>query len=336
MHLFLALVVLAAVLATLAHPGEARDQSAEIKLNSTPVNFSRLPGGERLGRLSFRGGIILSSDDERFGGFSSLAISSDGRSLLTVSDDGWWLKAALTYRGGRLASASQAVIQPLRDRRGRRAKYKRNRDAEALALDPAGDLDTFAYVGFEMRSRIEKFDLRKKGLAATPEPIPAPASIAKGPYNRQLEALGKLTHGPWKGSLIALSENHLDKSGNIRGWILNGEKSHGFTVKRFEDFDITDLAVLPDGSIITLERSYVAGGFPGMAIRLFPSSHLAPGKVITPDLLFMGRQPFYLIDNMEGIAAHNRDGELRITIISDDNFNRGAQRTLLLQFTLRP
>ena len=37
---------------------------------------------------------------------------------------------------------------------------------------------------------------------------------------------------------------------------------------------------------------------------------------------------------MEGIAVHRSPGgELRITIISDDNFNP-VQRTLLLQFAL--
>jgi hypothetical protein len=338
MHLLvLAFALLAAALAAIAFPGEAREQPNNIQLTSTPVNFARFSlGSERLGKLAFRGGIMLASDDERFGGFSGLAVSSDGRSLLAISDDGWWLKADLTYRADRLMEAGRAVLQPLRDRRGGRAKSKRNRDAEALALDPAGDLDAFAYVGFEMRPRIERFDLRRKGLAATPVRIPTPASIAKGPYNRQLEALGKLTHGPWKGSLIALSEKHFDKSGNIRGWILDGEENHGFAIKRFEDFDITDLAVLPDGSIITLERSYVPGGLPGMAIRRFSAPNLAPGSIIAPDLLFAGRQPFYLIDNMEGIAVHKWNGELRITTISDDNYNRGVQRTLLLQFALLP
>jgi hypothetical protein len=253
-----------------------------------------------------------------------------------VSDDGWWLKAKVTYREDRLAGVSEAVLQPLLDRRGRRAKSKRNRDAEALTVAPAGDIDGLAFVGFEMRPHIERFDLGRKGLAATPVRVSTPAVIAKGPYNRQLEALGMLSSGPWKGALIALSEKNLDKAGNIRGWILEGEKSHGFAVKRFEDYDVTDLAILPGGGVLTLERSYVPGGLPGMAIRHFPASSLKPGNVIAPDLLFAGRQPFYLIDNMEGIAVHQLNDELRITVISDDNYNRGVQHTLLLQFALRP
>lgn len=334
---FLAIALLAAIFAATAFPGDARERSADIQVTAKPVSFTRLRLGEgRVRRLKYRGGVMLSSDDTRFGGFSGLAISVDGRTILAVSDDGWWLKAKVLYRNGLLADVSEAVLEPLLDKQGRRPKSKRNRDAEALAIDPPGDIDASAYVGFEMRPHIERFDLGRKGFGATPVRISTPPAIIKGPYNQQLEALGKLSKGRWKGSLIALSEKNLDKAGNIRGWILDGGKSHGFAVKRFEDYDITDLAILPDGGVLTLERSYVPGGLPGMAIRYFPAASLTPDSVIVPDLLFAGRQPFYLIDNMEGIAVHQGNDELRITVISDDNYNRGVQRTLLLQFALLP
>jgi hypothetical protein len=42
------------------------------------------------------------------------------------------------------------------------------------------------------------------------------------------------------------------------------------------------------------------------------------------------------VDNMEGIDAHlTADGDTVLTMVSDDNFSL-IQRTLLLQFTLRP
>jgi hypothetical protein len=37
---------------------------------------------------------------------------------------------------------------------------------------------------------------------------------------------------------------------------------------------------------------------------------------------------------MEGIAVSETAGETRVTLISDDNYNRRLQRTLLLQFAL--
>ncbi len=40
------------------------------------------------------------------------------------------------------------------------------------------------------------------------------------------------------------------------------------------------------------------------------------------------------IDNMEGLDVHrNEDGDIVLTMVSDDNFSL-LQRTLLLQFTL--
>jgi hypothetical protein len=39
-----------------------------------------------------------------------------------------------------------------------------------------------------------------------------------------------------------------------------------------------------------------------------------------------------VIDNMEAIALCEREGETRVTLMSDDNFNPTVQSTILLQF----
>jgi hypothetical protein len=39
---------------------------------------------------------------------------------------------------------------------------------------------------------------------------------------------------------------------------------------------------------------------------------------------------------MEGIASCEHEGEARITVMSDNNFNATLQRTLLLQFAYEP
>ena len=49
------------------------------------------------GTLIYRGGLVLTSPDTRFGGLSGLVISSDGTELVSVSDRGWWLQARLGY-----------------------------------------------------------------------------------------------------------------------------------------------------------------------------------------------------------------------------------------------
>jgi hypothetical protein len=45
--------------------------------------------------------------------------------------------------------------------------------------------------------------------------------------------------------------------------------------------------------------------------------------------------PFYRIDNMEGIAVSEVNGETRLTVVSDNNYRPEFQRTLLLQFALK-
>ena len=83
-------------------------------------------------------------------------------------------------------------------------------------------------------------------------------------------------------------------------------------------------------------RSCSASTFPGMAVSRFPASAIAPGKTVIPETLLEARMPFYAIDNMEGIAVCQRNGELRVNILSDNNFNTQQQRTLLLQFAYTP
>lgn len=71
-----------------------------------------------------------------------------------------------------------------------------------------------------------------------------------------------------------------------------------------------------------------------MRIRRIPKEEIRPGALMEGDVLIEADMGFD-IDNMEGIAVHNgADGEVVITIISDDNFNSFLQRTVLLQFAL--
>ena len=307
----------------------------EIPLTVTVAAFAPLLFGlEDLGGLEFRGGLAISSSDRRFGGLSSLALSSDGTGLLAVSDDGWWFKARIDYAGGRPAGLSAAEIAPLLGRTGIRPASKRGRDAEALALARPGDLEGKVYVGFESRTQVLAYDLGRSGLKAKPRPVQIPAALRRGPINGELEALARWSDGPDAGAFIAVSESNFDKSGNIRAWIFGPGTPRAFTIARHEDYKITDIALLPGGDVVTVERSYATSIMPGMAIRRFAAGAIRGGALVKPRLLFAGRQPFYAIDNMEGIAFHRVAGEDRISVISDDNFNR-EQRTLLYQFALR-
>jgi hypothetical protein len=138
--------------------------------------------------------------------------------------------------------------------------------------------------------------------------------------------------------LLAISERGLDKDGNIQGFLLGGpslgaSSSGEFSVKRIGEFDVTDCAVTPKGDLLVLERSFSRLRGVGMRIRRVPLASVVPGATVDGPTLFEADMG-YQIDNMEGLSVHRAaDGQLVLTLISDDNFSI-IQRTLLLQFTL--
>jgi hypothetical protein len=197
-------------------------------------------------------------------------------------------------------------------------------------------IDGKVIVGFESRARAGLYDLGKDGFKARFKDLKLPKAVAKGPSNQELEAIGRFASGPLAGSMLAISELNKDENGDIRAWIWGGKKAFSFSIKQYEDYAITDLAILPDGDVLTVERSFSATSLPGMAVRRIKTEDIVADGAVAPTLIFSGRMPFYRIDNMEGIAVSKLNGETRVTIISDNNYRPQFQRTLLLQFALKP
>jgi hypothetical protein len=315
-------------------PSHAED-ATPFTVTTMPIeSFDLLGVQSKFGSLEWRGGLELKSTDKRFGGLSGLALSADGKNLLAVSDIGNWFRANLIYEDGRLAGLTDPEIAPLLDKAGKPLNGKSWSDAEALSPWQPGEIDGKVIVGFETRTRAGIYDLGKHGLKARMEPLPIPRDIPRARINSELEAIGRFAAGPLKGRFVAVAEENFDAHGNIRAWIFGGKQSFSFSIKRNADYVITDLTIL-DASIVTVERSFGTTVLPGAAIRQFPIDAIEADATVEPRVLFEGRAPFYTIDNMEGIAvSKSEDGETRLTLISDDNFRRGTQRTLLLQFAL--
>ena len=319
----------------LAAPAGAQEEALSVR--TQPVkSFTMFSQLVTFGGLEWRGGIELASDDERFGGLSSLELSADGTGLLAVSDRGFWLKAGLTYTDGHLSGLADPVMAPLLGPDGKPLKGKVRSDAEALAGWEPMRIDGKVIVGFESRARAGLYDLGKDGFKARFKDLKLPKAVAKGPRNQELEAIGRFSTGPLAGSILAISELNKDENGDIRAWIWGGRKAFSFSVKQYEDYAITDLAILPDGDVLTIERSFSGTSLPGMAIRRIKTEDIVADGAVAPSLVFSGRMPFYRIDNMEGIAVSQLNGETRVTVISDNNYRPQFQRTLLLQFALKP
>ncbi|MGN6570176.1 MAG: esterase-like activity of phytase family protein [Pseudolabrys sp.] len=325
-------LLLAAAIAWAAEGLRTSAAPAHISIDATPITSfdNRDPSRVRFGALEFRGGLVLTSSYKAFGGVSALHMEADGAHFLAVTDNGSWLKARIVYDNGRPASIADAEMAPALASDGTPLAAHGWFDLESLAA--AGD-GAF-YVGIERVERIVRFDLRKDGLAAHGQPIKVPADFKSCKYNKSLECLAVPPAGsPHAGDLLAVTERSLDAQGNHRAFILNGDRVERFSVRRSDDFDISDCAVLPPGDLLLLERSFSLTAGVAMRIRRVPLSAIKDGALVDGAPLVTADMG-YQIDNMEGLGVHrNAQGETILTLVSDDNFS-AIQRNLLLQFAL--
>jgi hypothetical protein len=138
---------------------------------------------------------------------------------------------------------------------------------------------------------------------------------------------------PIGGALIAISERGMDEAKNIRGFLIGGPKPGLFSVKPSDDYDVVDCALTPNSDVLILERHFSWRRGVAMRIRRVPLADIVPGAVLEGSLLITADMGFQ-IDNMEGLSVHRAaNGDIVLTLVSDDNFSL-IQRTILLQFTL--
>jgi hypothetical protein len=283
----------------------------------------------RFGQLEFRGGLVLASKYEGFGGLSAIHLDAQGTHLLGVTDKGAWLRARIVYRHDRPARIADAEMAPLLGSDGKPLAARGWYDAESLT-----ESDGKFYVGIERVEKILRFDMGRDGLLARGEPVAVPADFKTLTRNRSLECLTIPPKGaPHAGTLIVVTERSLDDAGNLRGFLLRGAQTERFSVKRSGEFDVTDCAILPPADLLLLERTYTLALKLGMRIRRIPLASIKADAVVDGHALIEADLA-HEIDNMEGIAVHrNARGETIITLVSDDNFSP-IQRSLLLQFAL--
>ena len=326
---FLAILALALIPAAAQPPRDPGLQQIEIKSLAIEAFDPRNVSRKRFGALEFRGGLVLESPTKEFGGISSLRVGADGQRFVAVTDKSQWLRGRIVYRGTTPITIADAEMAPMLGPDGRPLRARGWYDTEALADD--GDT---LYVGIERAHRIVRFNFGKDGLLARGVPMPVPPAFRTLPHNASLECLVMAPKaGPLGGTLIAVSERGLDANGNIQGFLVGGATRGTFSLKRSDDFDVSDCAVAPGGKLLVLERRFSWTSGIAMRIRSVPLTAIKPNatvdgaEVVTAD---MG----YQIDNMEGLSVHRApDGALVLTLISDDNFSP-LQRTVLLQFTL--
>ncbi|WP_421787886.1 esterase-like activity of phytase family protein [Hyphobacterium sp.] len=303
-----------------------------IQTTSVPL-YPDTPERLDVGALEYRGGLVLSSEDERFGGLSAMEIHGDR--LLAISDSAYWLTAHLEFNeDGWLTDVSQAFYAPMLDADGMPLTGDAA-DAEGLA-----PLGSGAYaVSFERQHRIDRYDIAPdwSGIAiATPTPLEAPPGTDRLRNNGGIEALAPSQNGYWAGVEYPIVEGRPHSLWRMA----DGQEPVVTDYRAAEGFGVTGLARRGE-ALLVLERFYARDI--GNRIRVFEFENRYFDRQ-TGDVTLTARrlpgplaelEPGMTIDNFEGIAVSEVNGEMRIFILSDDNYNPD-QRTLLLSFAITP
>jgi hypothetical protein len=309
---------------------QAPSEPTPIEITATPIDSFSVGERERrdFGALTFRSGLELRSSSESFGGFSGLWRS--GEEIVALGDNTQWLTARVVSANRRLTGFANTIIAPVLGRDGRPLRRTRSYDTEGLTI--AGGI---AYVGIERTQEVMRFNWAKEGVRARAQAVPVPPEAMRLPRNQGLEAIGVAPpRSPLAGAVVVIAEQAGGTTTTpTRGFILSGARKGAFDVVRSGGFDVTDLAFLPSGEMLLLERrASLLRGF-GARIRRIAPDALFPEATVDGPVIFEADMA-HQVDNMEGLAVH-RDGagETIVSMISDDNFS-GLQRTVFLEFAL--
>jgi len=315
-------VLFAAILSASALP---------ISGNPIPVTFSIIEnfayygGKTRFGALEFRGGLVVSSKDKRFGGWSGIQVLPGGRDAVIVSDLGYLLEARLDYRDNRLSGISIPHLMPALPGSGK--GIKRN-DSEDLAIGAGNEI----IIALEEDNQQIVLRPMVDGKWVRPQRVRVPDAHRKLGINKGIESVALIPPGlPHAGHILAIAERPTRRSGSeIPCWILNAVTC---SIRKRDRFEITSARFLPDGDLLILERRLAPGFDLAMRLRRIPASQIG-GKAAMDGEIVMEADLSKQIDNMEGLSVHrDESGQTIITLVSDDNRNI-FQRTLILQFAL--
>lgn len=295
-----------------------------VEVTATPIAL----GVEEVGRLRFRGGLVLSSDDSVFGALSGFEVLDNNRALF-LNDDAEWFEARLVLdESGALTGFTDVRYAVMRDERGEFFSYDDNTaDSEGLTQL----LDGRFAASFEGTQTIQIFDMNRDGPFGPSSVGPRLAGTGVLPRNAGLEAIATAADG----SLVVGAEGSGLASTPIWRVRLDATEPTPPLIQfpLAPGYSLTALDRAPDGGFIALERFYAPIIGARAKIAYFPASALDSGAEVVPGVEELATlAPPMAIDNFEGIAAARMpDGATRIYIVSDDNYNR-HQRTILYAF----
>lgn len=296
--------------------------SFEQRVDIRAVPFD--PALARLGPFRLTGVWHLTSPHEWFGGYSALLAIAPGR-FLAFSDRGYVMDFPVS---------DQPSAGPARIGRaiGDAKVMKAASDIEAATYDPQRDE---IFLAMEFRNAIVRTTPALQGWQ-----MAFPRLMQGWSGNQGPEAMVRLTDGRF----IVLSERN-------GGWrdadshpaaLLASDPTRGAPEQRFtfvgtDGARPTDMAQLPDGRVLILQRT-LRWPFPP---RFSGSILLADPATLQPEGQWSGTRLTRLeaplpVDNFEGLAiTPAAGGKVHVWLISDDN-QAVTQRTLLWRLELDP
>jgi len=331
------LLLAAAIVEAQEKPSTEGLSVESVEIEARPIaSFSRDGTSVDLGKLAWRGGLVLTAKSNQFGGWSGLLLDDQGKGFLAISDAGTWMTGEIAYDGEQRPTGLAAVrIGPTVGPNGENLTRKGDRDSEAIALASGTLAKGTAYVAFERNSRVGLYELGSSGLGAATSFLTMPKE-ADLLGNDGIEAMARLKAGPHVGALVAFAESPLAGQSEHPGWIWIDGEPKPFWVGGIGDYGISDAASLDDGSVLILERRFRPADGVRIRLRRLAVDGMKPGGTASGEVLLEAHGSTSEIDNLEGLAvSHGASGETVLTMISDDNFNHLFQRNLLLQFTLK-
>jgi hypothetical protein len=268
---------------------------------------------------NFIGRFVWASAHPLHGGFSGLELSDNGLDFTTISDRATWVTGQITRDAqGRITGITASDPTPLRDQNGPLKGFRA--DTEGLAM-----VQGHAFISFEGRGMA-----RLMAFAALDQPgtdLPRPPDFATLRQNAALEALAIDSNG----SLYTLPESPRGAGPLPVYRLRNGAWDHALTIPRDAGFDPVGADFGPDGRFYLLERGFHS--IMGFSSRV-RSFALGPQGFHAPRTEMQSAPGTH--DNLEGLAVwRDGGGDIRLTMISDDNFF-WPQRTELVEYRALP
>ncbi|MCB1921804.1 MAG: esterase-like activity of phytase family protein [Candidatus Competibacteraceae bacterium] len=309
------------------------------EFKATPIPLAdQVSVGDVYAGIRLLGALRLANteiNDQRLCGLSGLAWDEDASILYALSDFGTLFHLRPEFsKQGYLTGVQLIAAYPLRDSHDQPLRYPYN-DAEGLAIrngENAIQNDTELLVSYERRPRVVRYT--PTGHWQGDERLPAPLRDRRH-YRDENQALEAIAIHPRWGPLVG-TETSLrnEPPDRVRLFQLDGGRSWSYPLGPAPESALVDMAALPDGSLLTLERAFVAPLRP-LIISLRRTELPTPGKAAllnVANVAVFDSSQGWLLDNFEGLTRHR---EQRFFMISDDNCS-AWQSTFLVYFELLP